>query len=43
MVIRGEHSDLLSAETFEAMKARRPDLTIVEIEGEGHAPRLEGP
>ena len=42
MVIRGEHSDMLSPETVDAMKARRPDLTAIEIEGEGHAPRLEG-
>ena len=43
MVIRGEHSDLLSASTVKAMKAHRPGLTIVEAQGEGHAPRLEGP
>jgi pimeloyl-ACP methyl ester carboxylesterase len=42
MVIRGENSDLLSTGTLAAMKARRPGLAIVEIEGEGHAPRLEG-
>lgn len=42
MVIRGENSDLLSAGTVEAMKTRRPDLAVLEIEGEGHAPRLEG-
>ena len=42
MVVRGEHSDLLSVETVEAMKARRPGLTAIEVEGEGHAPRLEG-
>ena len=42
MLIRGEHSDLLSPETVGVMKARRPDLTVIEIEGEGHAPRLEG-
>ncbi len=42
MVIRGEHSDILSAETVAAMKARRPDLTNVEIKGEGHPPQLEG-
>lgn len=42
MVIRGEHSDLLSTKTVEAMKARRPGLTAIEIEGEGHPPQLEG-
>ena len=42
MVIRGEHSDLLSPETVAAMKARRPALSTIEIKGEGHAPQLEG-
>lgn len=35
MVIRGENSDLLSTGTVEAMKTRRPDLAVLEIEGEG--------
>lgn len=42
MIIRGAHSDILSAETVEAMKRRRPGLTAIEIEGEGHPPRLQG-
>jgi len=42
MVIRGEHSDILSAATVAAMKARRPAMSAIEIEGEGHPPRLEG-
>jgi pimeloyl-ACP methyl ester carboxylesterase len=40
MVIRGEHSDLLSRETVEAMRTKRPALDTVEIAGEGHAPLL---
>ena len=43
MVLRGEHSDLLSRETVAAMRARRPDLEFVEIAGQGHAPLLTGP
>ena len=43
MVVRGEHTDLLSRETVAAMRARRPDLEFVEIPGQGHAPLLTGP
>jgi pimeloyl-ACP methyl ester carboxylesterase len=42
LVIRGEHSDLLSAETVQAMQARHPRLTAITVPGQGHAPALDG-
>jgi pimeloyl-ACP methyl ester carboxylesterase len=41
MVIRGEHSDLLSAATVQEMQARHPRLTPALIPNEGHAPLLK--
>jgi pimeloyl-ACP methyl ester carboxylesterase len=43
MVIRGLLSDLLSAETVEAMRARHPGLEVVEAPDEGHPPALGTP
>jgi len=40
LVLRGEHSDLLTREIAAEMAARGPKATVVEVAGAGHAPAL---
>lgn len=43
LVVRGERSDILSAETATAMAARLPQGELVTVPRVGHAPTLEEP
>ena len=43
LVLRGAHSDILSARCLAEMRQRRPGLQVAEIPGRGHAPTLTEP
>jgi pimeloyl-ACP methyl ester carboxylesterase len=43
LLVRGESSDILSAETAATMAARLPRLVRVDVPGVGHAPTLNEP
>jgi pimeloyl-ACP methyl ester carboxylesterase len=43
LVLRGAHSDILSAATAARMAARTGTVELVTIEGVGHAPTLDEP
>jgi pimeloyl-ACP methyl ester carboxylesterase len=40
LVLRGEASEVLTRETVEEMKRRKPGVEAVEFAGVGHAPAL---
>jgi pimeloyl-ACP methyl ester carboxylesterase len=41
LVLRGEHSDLLSVETLNEMQKRHPDCSTITVAHQGHAPLLD--
>ena len=43
LALRGERSDLLSADTLAAMAREHPGIEAVIVPGQGHAPSLAGP
>ena len=43
LVIRGEHSDILSAATVQRMAREKPDLQYIAVPNRGHAPLLNEP
>ena len=42
LVLRGEHSDILSGRSLREMGRRHPRLESMTVPGQGHAPLLEG-
>lgn len=42
-LIRGANSDLLTAQTAEKMRARRPDMIYADVPDRGHVPFLDEP
>ena len=41
LVLRGEHSDILSAPSMDEMRRRHPALVALTVPGQGHAPFLK--